>query len=126
MERIEAEKRIGKLKELINYHRYLYHVQNKQEISEEALDSLKHELYRLEKQFPELVTPDSPTQRVAGQPSAGFKKVKHEKPMLSLEDVFTEEELQDWENYLKKLAQVDRLDYFVELKIDGFAINNII
>ena len=118
----EAKKRIEKLKKLINYHRYLYHVLNRQEISDAALDSLKHELYKLEQQFPELITLDSPTQRVAGKPLEGFKKVEHKVPMLSIEDIFSEEELRDWEDYFKKLTP-EKFDYFAELKIDGFAIS---
>lgn len=120
-----AEKRIEKLKKVINYHRYLYHVLNKQEISDAALDSLKHELYKLEQQFPEFITPDSPTQRVAGKPLEGFKKVEHKVPMLSIEDVFSEEELKNWEDYLKRLMPGQKLDYFAELKIDGFAVTLI-
>ncbi|MFC1802076.1 NAD-dependent DNA ligase LigA, partial [Patescibacteria group bacterium] len=69
--------RIKKLRETIDYHRHLYHVLDKQEISDEALDSLKDELYKLERKYPELVTPDSPTQRVAGEPLKEFKKIKH-------------------------------------------------
>ena len=125
-ERASAKQRIEKLKEVINYHRYLYHVLNRQEISDAALDSLKHELYQLEEHYPEFITPDSPTQRVAGEPLEGFVKVKHEIPMLSIEDVFSEKELLDWEDYLKRL-QPSRppFEYFAELKIDGFAITLI-
>ena len=122
MAKNEAEKRIEKLKKVINHHRYLYHVLNKQEISDAALDSLKHELYKLEEKYPELITSDSPTQRVAGKPLAGFKKVEHRLPMLSLEDVFSEEEFKNWQDYLKRLEKNAQFDYFAELKIDGFAI----
>ncbi|MDP1538645.1 MAG: NAD-dependent DNA ligase LigA, partial [bacterium] len=118
----EAKKRIEKLRELINHHRYLYHVLDKQEISDEAFDSLKHELYKLEQQYPEFITLDSPTQRVGGKPLEKFKKKKHEIPMLSLEDIFLEKELQDWQNYLKRLEPSAQLEYFTELKIDGFAV----
>jgi DNA ligase (NAD+) len=121
----EAKRRIEKLKKIIGYHRYLYHVLNRQEISDSALDSLKHELYKLEQQFPKLITPDSPTQRIAGQPLEGFKKVKHKTPMLSIEDIFSEEELRDWIDYLKRLAPKARFNYFAELKIDGFAVTLI-
>jgi len=117
----QAKQRIEKLKKVISHHRYLYHVLNKQEISGAALDSLKHELYKLEQQFPEFITPDSPTQRVAGKPLEGFEKVLHKIPMLSIEDVFSEKELQDWEGYLKRLLPEAKLDYFCEPKIDGFA-----
>ena len=119
----EAKKRIEKLKRLINYHRYLYHVLDREEISPEALDSLKHELYKLEQEFPEFITSDSPTQRVAGEPLPGFKKVEHKVPMLSIEDIFFEEELKDWEDYFKKLVPGQKFEYFAELKFDGFAIS---
>lgn len=122
MDKQEAKNRIEKLKKVINYHRYLYHVLDKEEISAEALDSLKHELYRLEQKYPEFIAPDSPTQRIAGQPLKEFKKVKHSISMLSIEDVFSEEELRDWEDYLKRLEPTAQFDYFCELKIDGFAI----
>ena len=122
MTKQQAKQRIDKLKKLINHHRYLYHVLDKQEISDETSDSLKHELYKLEQQFPEFITPDSPTQRVGGEPLKEFKKVEHGISMLSLEDIFSEKELQDWENYLKKLEPSAQLEYFAELKIDGFAV----
>jgi DNA ligase (NAD+) len=123
MKKTEVEQRIEKLKKVISHHRYLYHVLNRQEISDAALDSLKHELYQLEQKFPEFITPDSPTQRVAGKPLEGFVKVKHEVPMLSIEDVFSEKELLDWEDYLKRLQPGHYpFEYFAELKIDGFAI----
>lgn len=125
----QAKERIGKLKQVINRHRYLYHVLDKQEISDAALDSLKHELYKLEKLYPEFITPDSPTQRVGGKPLEEFKKVEHKVPMISIEDVFSEKELQDWENYLKRLVfhqgPGEGIEYFTELKIDGFGISLI-
>ncbi|MDO8601413.1 MAG: NAD-dependent DNA ligase LigA, partial [bacterium] len=125
MNRAEAQNRIEKLKELINHHRYLYHVEDRQEISESALDSLKHELFQLEQQFPGFITKDSPTQRIGGKLSEGFKKVEHSAKMLSMEDLFSEKELQEWEGYIKRLAPSIDLEYFAELKIDGFAINLI-
>ncbi len=125
MNKTQAKKRIEKLKAVISYHRYLYHVLNKQEISDAALDSLKHELYKLEQQYPDLITPDSPTQRVAGKPLKEFKKVRHKTPMLSLEDIFSEQELKDWEKYLKRLLPGATFDYFCEPKIDGFAVSLI-
>jgi DNA ligase (NAD+) len=121
----ETQKRIEKLKKVIKHHRYLYHVLNKQEISPSALDSLKHELYKLETQFPEFITPDSPTQRVAGKPLEGFKKIKHQFPMLSIEDIFSEKELKEWKEYLKRLMPTQEFSYFAELKIDGFAVTLI-
>lgn len=122
-DRKEAKNRIEKLKAEINHHRYLYHVLDKPEISDAALDSLKHELARLEGQFPKLVTPDSPTQRVGGQTLPFFKKVPHRAPMLSLEDVFDEGEFTDWIGRISKLAPNEKLEFFGELKIDGFAVS---
>ena len=96
MDKKEIKHRIEKLKEVINYHRHLYHVLDKQEISDEALDSLKKELFDLESQYPELITPDSPTQRVGGEPLREFKKIKHAERMLSLNDAFSKEDMSDW------------------------------
>ncbi|MGD0577114.1 MAG: NAD-dependent DNA ligase LigA, partial [Candidatus Staskawiczbacteria bacterium] len=75
MDKHQAKQRINKLKEVINHHRYLYHVLDRQEISDSALDSLKKELFDLENQYPDLITPDSPTQRVGGKALKEFKKV---------------------------------------------------
>ena len=114
------------LRKEINYHRYLYHVLDTPEISESALDSLKHELARLEGEFPELVTADSPTERVAGAVLKGFKKIRHRAPMLSLGDAFSFEELTEWEARIQKLlVGGENLIYFSELKIDGFAVSLI-
>lgn len=126
MDKEKAGQRIEKLRQEINRHRYLYHVLNRQEISDAVLDSLKHELTRLEERFPDLITADSPTQRVAGKALAGFKKVKHRSPMLSLNDAFSEEELKEWEKRIQKLLPPSaQLDYFAEIKVDGFAISLI-
>ncbi|MCD6471268.1 NAD-dependent DNA ligase LigA [bacterium] len=123
MTKQEAKKRIEKLKKVINYHRYLYHVLDKQEISDAALDSLKHELWKLEQQYPEFITPDSPTQRVGGKPLKKFKKIKHPQPILSIEDIFSFEEVKDWERYIHQyLPKKTKLDYFCERKIDGMDI----
>src|SRR3990167_5267599 len=123
MTKEEAKKRVEKLKSLINRHRYLYHVLDKEEISDSAFDTLKHELFLLEQEFPELVTPDSPTQRVGGQPLPSFKKVQHRVPMLSIEDIFDENELKNWEEYVEKLSKQKKPEYFAELKVDGFAVS---
>src|SRR3989344_5272551 len=100
----EIVERLDKLKKAIEKYRYEYHVLDKSSISPEALDSLKHELKKLEDEFPDLITPDSPTQRVAGEPLKNFKKVSHRAPMLSLEDVFSEEEFSDWAGRITRLA----------------------
>ncbi|MDP2631078.1 MAG: NAD-dependent DNA ligase LigA [Candidatus Uhrbacteria bacterium] len=123
MTKTEAKKRIEKLRGTIEHHRYLYHVLDTQEISDAALDSLKHELYTLEQQFPEYITSTSPTQRVGGKALDTFKKVTHATPMLSMEDIFSEEEFCEWEERLKKLAPRDKADYYCELKMDGLAMS---
>lgn len=122
----EAKDRVEKLRTIINYHRYLYHVLDRQEISDSALDSLKRELKKLEEEFPELRTPDSPTQRVGGEPLKEFKKAVHRSPMLSLEDVFSEEEFLKWrERMMKILNLTSPPQLFVELKFDGLAMSLI-
>ncbi|MBI4133552.1 NAD-dependent DNA ligase LigA, partial [Candidatus Uhrbacteria bacterium] len=123
MTKSEAAKRIAKLRDEINYHRYQYHVHDTIEISDSALDSLKHELYKLEQQFPDLVTPDSPTQRVGGKPLPEFKKVQHKTPMLSLEDVFSREELEEWLERIYKVFPRGTYDFYAEVKMDGLAVS---
>jgi DNA ligase (NAD+) len=114
--------RAKKLRELINDYRYNYHVLNKSIMSEAAADSLKHELSQIEQEHPELITPDSPTQRVAGAPLPGFRQIRHSSRMLSLNDVFDESELEAWIVRIKKLLpQNPNLEYFTDLKMDGFA-----
>ena len=122
MNRKDAEARIAKLREEINRYRYQYHVLDALEISEAALDALKHELYTLESEYPDLITPDSPTQRVGGAPVKGFKKVQHAERMLSLEDVFSFEELEEWLARIVKLAPSDHFDFYADPKMDGLAI----
>lgn len=117
--------RAAKLRKEIERHRYLYHVLDRQEISDAALDSLKHELERLEQQYPALVTPDSPTQRIGGQPLPYLKKVRHRYRMLSFEDVFSIDELAAWEKRWQKQAAGAVSDYLVDLKLDGLAISLI-
>jgi DNA ligase (NAD+) len=123
MDKKTATERVEKLRALINYHRYQYHVLDNQEISEAALDSLKKELFDLEQKFPDLITSDSPTQRVAGQPLREFAKVSHPEPMLSLNDTFDEADTKEWETRLEKaIPNSTAHGYFGELKIDGLAI----
>jgi len=117
----KAKERLEKLRELIDYHRYQYHVLDKQEISSEALDSLKDELAKLETQYPNLVTPDSPSQRVAGQPLAKFKKVVHQVPQWSFNDAFTFEDIRAFAERVEKFLG-RKPTYTCELKIDGFKI----
>ncbi|MFH1631448.1 MAG: NAD-dependent DNA ligase LigA [bacterium] len=119
----EAKERIKKLKKVIDHHRYLYHVQDKVEISDAAHDSLKHELYTLEQQFPDLITADSPTQRVGGRALKEYKKVKHREPMLSMEDVFTRDEFNAWADRLARYSGHKAEDFYLMTKIDGLAIS---
>ncbi len=122
----EAKKRILELRELINYHNYRYYVLDSPEISDEKYDRLFQELKELEKQFPELITPDSPTQRVGGQPLPEFKQIEHRIPMLSLDNVFNEEELRDFDARVKKMLKTDRdIEYVCEPKLDGLAVELI-
>ena len=122
MNRVEVEERILKLRELINNYRYHYHVLDESIMSEAAADSLKHELAQLEAEYPELITPDSPTQRVAGKPLDKFAKVKHEKRMISLADVFSEEEIKDWISRNEKLIPGGKVEeFFTDIKMDGLA-----
>lgn len=120
MKKAEAEQRILKLRELINDYRYHYHVLDESIMSEAAADSLKHELSELEKEFPELITPDSPTQRVAGKALDKFEKVTHAERMISLADVFSEDEVREWVNSNEKLAGPIQ-EYFTDIKMDGLA-----
>ncbi len=123
MKKKEAKERVKKLKEIIDHHRYLYHVLDKQEISQEALDSLKRELFNLEQKYPDLITPDSPSQRIGGKPLEKFKKVPHFTTMLSFQDAFSKEEMRDWEKRMKRfLKREEDFNYFCELKVDGLAI----
>lgn len=117
----QAAERVLKLRELINQYRYHYHVLDESIMSEAAADSLKHELTQLEAAYPELVTPDSPTQRVAGAPSAGFVKVTHRARMLSLNDVFDEAELRAWYARVSKLLDSESSALFADIKMDGLA-----
>ena len=121
MNKHEAGQRVAKLKKEIEHHRYLYHVKDTQEISDAALDSLKHELYQLEQDYPELITADSPTQRVGGLPSVKFSKVQHSHPILSLEDVFSMEEAYQWEAKNQKIIS-GPYQYYGELKLDGLTV----
>ncbi|HUO50128.1 MAG TPA: NAD-dependent DNA ligase LigA [Candidatus Paceibacterota bacterium] len=122
----DIRERYEKLKDSIDHYRRQFHVFDKEEISEEARDSLMHELSEIEAQFPELVTPDSPSQRVAGQPLPQFKKVKHEVEQWSFNDAFSPDDLRDFDKRVRR-ALVSRFGdvqptYACELKIDGLKI----
>ncbi|MCA9375563.1 MAG: NAD-dependent DNA ligase LigA [Candidatus Doudnabacteria bacterium] len=124
MTKQEAKQRIEQLRTEVARHRYLYHVLDAPEISDAALDSLKHELQELENAYPEFITPDSPTQRVGGQPLEKFEKVEHGERMLSLTDAFEISELEGWEQRMERfLKQEKSWTYFVESKLDGLAVS---
>ncbi len=118
-----AADRLAKLRAAIDQYRYEYHVLDRPSISEAALDSLKHELALIEAKYPQLITPDSPSQRVAGQPLSGFTKVRHRQRMMSLADVFSFAELQEWDARWRKLRPSGQTDYLLDLKLDGLAIS---
>ena len=122
----EKIERVKKLRELIDKLRYEYHVLDRVEVSPEALDSLKHELVLLEEEYPELITPDSPTQRVAGKPLPEFKKVIHQIPQWSFNDAFNEGEIKAFDERVKRFLQKEGItenpNYVCELKIDGLKV----
>lgn len=115
--------RVEELKKIIAHHEYLYYVLNKPEITDEEFDKLMAELQNWEKKYPELITPDSPTQRVGGAPLESFEKVNHKIPMLSLENVYSIEELKEWEERALRILPQSLWTYIAELKIDGLSIS---
>jgi len=137
MTKSEAKTRIVQLREAIDKYRYAYHVLDTSEISDAALDSLKHELFTLEQQYTDLITPDSPTQRIGGKALESFKKVVHRQRMLSMEDVFSPEEFQAWHERIVKLVATQHqppqtppskggdIALFCMPKVDGLAVSLI-
>ena len=118
--------KIEKLREEINHHNHLYYVEAKPVISDTDYDFLLKELEALEKQFPEFLTPDSPTQRVGGEPLEGFESVRHLVPMLSIANTYSPEELKEFDNRIKRILNEDdfaELSYVAEPKVDGVAIS---
>jgi DNA ligase (NAD+) len=120
MTKTKAKKRITQLREKINEHNYRYYVENNPVISDYEFDQLLKELVTLEVEYPDLVTPDSPTQRVGGEPLDGFKTVEHKVAMLSLDNTYTFEELQEFDERVQK--NVGEVEYVVEPKIDGVGV----
>ena len=116
------EKKIESLRDKIRHHEYRYYVLDDPEVSDADFDKLMNELKALEKEHPELITPDSPTQRVGGKPREGFVKVKHSSPMLSLDNAYSEEELRDWERRVHQLSGRSDVEYMCELKLDGMSL----
>src|SRR5919109_3862797 len=116
--------RLEELREQIRHHEERYYIHNAPEISDEEFDRLLHELERLEAEYPDLVTPDSPTQRVAGRPVEGFETVEHIAPMLSLDNAYNDEELMAFDERVRRGAALGDapVAYVAELKIDGLSI----
>src|SRR5690348_8665978 len=110
------------LREKIRHHEYRYYVLDDPEISDAEFDLLMNQLKKIESEHPELVTPDSPTQRVGGKPREGFVKVPHSMPMLSLDNAYNEEELRNWERRVHELAGRKDVEYVCELKLDGMSL----
>jgi DNA ligase (NAD+) len=115
-------RRIEELRAEIRRHEHLYYVLDSPQISDQAFDALMNELKQLEADHPELLTPDSPTQRVGGKPAEGFRKVRHSRPMLSLDNAYSEEELRDWDRRVHGLAGNLPVEFTAELKLDGLSI----
>ncbi|HXH81478.1 MAG TPA: NAD-dependent DNA ligase LigA [Candidatus Tectomicrobia bacterium] len=122
MERADAAQRITELREQIHHHDYLYHVESRPEIADAEYDALVRELRALEAQFPELVTPESPTQRVGGQPVETFRPVEHRAAMLSLDNATTHDDLREFEARLSRALPGARFAYVCEPKIDGLGV----
>ncbi len=123
MERKTAERKLEELKKQINEHNYAYHVLDSPRISDEEFDALMRELLRLEMLFPELITADSPSRRVGSKPADAFRQTSHSIPMLSLENVFSEGELSEFFQRVKKSAGVEPPSWVGEPKIDGLAVS---
>jgi len=124
MDRIKAEQRVSELNELLGAYGHAYYVEDNPVVPDAVYDQLLNELIELEILYPDLVFPDSPTQRVGGAPISNFNKVTHDRPMLSLSNVFGEEDLREFDKRARSGAG-DEIDYVCELKIDGLAVSLI-
>ncbi len=118
----QAAERAAQLRTELSRHEHLYYVLDAPEIDDAAYDALMNELKNVEAAHPELVTADSPTQRVGGKPAEGFKKVRHSRPMLSLDNAYSAEELADWDRRVRELAGGLPVEYVAELKMDGLSV----
>jgi len=123
MNRAEARKRIAELRDQIRHHDHLYYVEARSEISDREYDRLYAELKGLEAEFPDLVTPDSPTQRASGEPLKEFQSVRHAVPMMSLDKTYSIEELREFDARVRKLLPNEKIEYVLEPKIDGVSIS---
>lgn len=122
MNKKQAENRIKELRTITAYHAKRYYDEDSPEISDFEYDMLMNELKSLEKEFPEFISKDSLTQKVGGTVKEGFEKVEHEVPLQSLQDVFSFEELEDFDNRVHKQIDTKKLKYVVETKIDGLSV----
>ena len=118
----KPSERAEELRAELRRHEHLYYVLDAPAVSDQEYDALMNELKRIEAAHPELLTPDSPTQRVGGKPAEGFKKVRHSRPMLSLDNAYSDEELADWDRRVHELAGNLPVEYIAELKLDGLSI----
>ena len=118
----EVQRQVDALRDEIRRHEHLYYVLDSPELSDADFDRLMQELKRLEAAHPELIMPDSPTQRVGGKPREGFVKLQHSRPMLSLDNAYNEQELRDWDRRARELAGPEKLEYVCELKLDGMSL----
>ncbi len=120
---MDIKKQIESLKKEIKHHDKLYYTQNRPAIADSEYDTLMKKLQALEKKHPELITPDSPTQRVGGSPIEGFKTVKHISPMLSMDNTYSADEIREFDKRVKKNLPGEKIEYVVELKIDGASVS---
>jgi DNA ligase (NAD+) len=119
----DIEKKIESLRDKIRRHEHLYYVLDQPEISDQEFDRLMQQLKDIEAEHPDLITSDSPTQRVGGKPREGFVKVRHSSPMLSLDNTYNEDELRGWERRVHELSGRQDVDYICELKLDGMSLS---
>src|SRR5881296_410837 len=119
----KIQQRVDELRRLLEHHNHKYYVEAKPEISDREYDQLLEELKQLETDHPELATPDSPTQRVGGQPIDSFRSVTHRVPMLSIDNTYNAQDLREFDARVRKLLGRQAVTYVVELKIDGVAIS---
>jgi DNA ligase (NAD+) len=120
---MSTDRKIEKLRDEIRRHEELYYVENAPEISDREYDELLEKLQKLEEAHPELMTPDSPTQRVGGRPAEGFPEVVHTRPMMSLDYSYNIDELRAFDERCQRLAEGRKLEYVAELKIDGLSLS---
>ena len=121
-----VEEEIASLRRELERHEYLYYVLDQPEISDAEYDAMMARLRKLEAEHPELITPDSPTQRVGGKPREGFVRVRHSSPMLSLDNAYNEGELSDFDRRVRELSGLEKIEYVTELKLDGLSLASTI